>query len=150
MARADLLAGRRFKLDGITDDVCSCELCGKQELKCTMRLIEMDADGNEVGAVYYGRDCGAAALGWGVSADRAEKLARGTAKLVGEAAYAAWSAWHKWLKDHLEQVYADKAPAVLVLDGVKMEVWNAYYGGRNDAGWRLIAGYDRVFWRVAP
>lgn len=78
-----------FTLLGIDDEVTVCELCGKADLKCTMVLAQHDADGNTVAEVRYGRDCGARALGWRVSADRAERLARGeTVRFAYEPLYA--------------------------------------------------------------
>lgn len=52
-----------FKLLGLTDDHCTCELCGKENLKCTAALEPVDADGNACGPiVHYGRDCAALTL----------------------------------------------------------------------------------------
>ena len=53
----------RFRVQGITDDVTTCECCGRAGLKRTVRLVELDADGNDVEAVYYGTDCAARAAG---------------------------------------------------------------------------------------
>lgn len=53
----------RFRVQGVTDDITTCECCGREGLKRTVRLIELDADGADVDAVYYGTDCAARAAG---------------------------------------------------------------------------------------
>lgn len=42
------------KVLGISDEVTTCELCGKANLKCTVAL-DLTGEGSE--PVYYGRDC---------------------------------------------------------------------------------------------
>lgn len=129
-----------FKLLGIDDEVTTCDLCGKADLKCTMVLAELDADGSEVGVVRYGRDCGARALGWRVSADRAEKLVRGTATVR----YAD-------LSDAVRGLPADySAPVRVQLDGVLLEVWRPFYLGSLPSGWTPVNKAADLGWRVAP
>ncbi|GGY89037.1 hypothetical protein GCM10010327_19750 [Streptomyces nitrosporeus] len=54
-----------YKIKGTTDDVTTCELCGRPELKGTVMLVSLDADGNEDGDVsYFGTSCAAKATGW--------------------------------------------------------------------------------------
>ncbi len=73
-------ARKVFRVLGTTDEVTTCDLCGRPELKGTVRLAELDADGNVEGIVYYGSSCGAKAAGWTTkditkaakAADRAE------------------------------------------------------------------------------
>lgn len=66
-----------MKLIGISDDVTTCECCGKANLKCTVVLT------NGEGEVHYGRDCAARALagkfGRPKSAARIEQEARNIA-----------------------------------------------------------------------
>lgn len=50
-----------FRVQGITDEATTCECCGREGLKRTVRLIELDADGNDLDAVYYGTSCAATA-----------------------------------------------------------------------------------------
>ena len=58
---------KAYRIKGTTDDVTNCELCGKVELKGTVMLAPLDADGNEVGEVsYFGTSCAAKAAGWTV------------------------------------------------------------------------------------
>lgn len=42
------------KVLGISDEITTCELCGKQNLKCTVAL-DLTGDGSD--PVHYGRDC---------------------------------------------------------------------------------------------
>jgi hypothetical protein len=50
---------------GTTTDVPECGLCGRDDLRYTIALQPLDADGNADGeVVYFGSDCGARAAGW--------------------------------------------------------------------------------------
>ena len=56
---------RLYKSLGTSDDVTTCDLCGRDDLKSTVVLQQLDTDGNAVGdVVYFGSDCGARATGW--------------------------------------------------------------------------------------
>jgi hypothetical protein len=58
---------KAYRVKGTTDDVTECELCGKEELKGTVMLVPLDAEGNEDGGVsYFGTSCAAKAAGWTV------------------------------------------------------------------------------------
>lgn len=72
----------RYVLLGVDDEVQVCDDCGKADLKCTVVLGVLDADGNIDHEVRFGRDCAAKALRKPrtVTAAKMEKLAR-------EAAY---------------------------------------------------------------
>lgn len=82
-----------FRVGGTTDEITTCELCGKPELKGTVQMIELDADGNDFTDHYFGTSCAAKAAGWTQkavtmavrAADRAKKEAAEKAKR--EAAY---------------------------------------------------------------
>lgn len=53
----------RFRAVGVTDDVTTCECCGKQNLKRTVMLVALDADGNAHGEpTHYGVNCAGRAL----------------------------------------------------------------------------------------
>jgi hypothetical protein len=45
-----------FKVLGTTDEITTCDCCGRKNLKCTVAL---DKDGE---IVHYGRDCAGAAV----------------------------------------------------------------------------------------
>lgn len=55
---------------GITDDVTTCEHCGRTGLKHTVMLEILDADGNGDGIMHYGSDCAAKMLGTASAAIR--------------------------------------------------------------------------------
>lgn len=51
---------KRYALKGINDDRSECVVCGKVELKRVMWLVELDAEGTEVGDAFHcGTTCGA-------------------------------------------------------------------------------------------
>jgi len=52
----------RFRFLGTTDDVIQCERCGKDELRSTVVLEVLDADGNAEDVTYYGSTCAARVL----------------------------------------------------------------------------------------
>jgi hypothetical protein len=64
-----------FKLIGISDET-TCECCGKENLKLTVVLDRLDAEGNGMEFVKFGRDCAARALKMRCTAGRMETLAR--------------------------------------------------------------------------
>lgn len=56
---------KAYRVLGTTDDVTTCELCGRVELKSTVALQPLDPDGGADGEpVYFGSDCAARAAGW--------------------------------------------------------------------------------------
>ena len=141
--RSAKMPTNRYNLLAIVDDVTSCDCCGKSELKCTMALEELDADGNALGEVYFGRDCGARALGWRVSADRAEKLVRGTARMDYYTLSDVWRA-------HASTDSAYRVPATVEIDGAQIEVIHSSYQTVSaNQGWTRQSKTDRLYWRVA-
>ncbi len=136
----------RYTLLAVVDDVTTCDCCGKRDLKCTMALAEHDADGNTIGEVYFGRDCGARALRWSVTADRAEKLARGTLTLRGDDSYAVYTAWHRHAARDLDAVYSGIPATTTIGGGVAVEVWSTFYGAAPAGRPWSICG--RFLWRM--
>lgn len=64
-ATATPTAHRTFAVLGTTDEVTECERCGRTDLKKTVVLDALDAEGNQTGSIsHYGTDCGARAAGW--------------------------------------------------------------------------------------
>ncbi len=59
---------RKYALKGINDEATECTICGKIELKRVMWLVELDADGNEIGNAFHcGTTCGANLMGAKIS-----------------------------------------------------------------------------------
>lgn len=53
-----------WKIKGITDDTTECECCGRINLRRTVALAPLDAEGNEDGEVsYFGTSCAARKVG---------------------------------------------------------------------------------------
>lgn len=94
---------KAYRILGTTDDVTTCDLCGRDELKGTVVLVPLDVDGNEDGEVsYFGTSCAAKAAGWtvrevnaGVKAAKAEAQTAERNRVIAEReeekkAYTAW------------------------------------------------------------
>lgn len=96
-----------FAVLGTTDDVTTCELCGREDLRGTTALEVLDADGNGTGELlHYGSDCGARAAGW-----TAAEMGRRTRTAAREAAEAAARARNDAHRD-AEAAYAAHLLAV--------------------------------------
>jgi hypothetical protein len=80
-----------YRILGTTDEVTSCEHCGRVELKGTIVLGIVDADGNIEDRAYFGATCGAKAAGRKVKEIREEAAAADRATNV--ARYAPFAAW---------------------------------------------------------
>jgi hypothetical protein len=70
-----------YRMVGTTDDVTTCDQCGKQELRGTVVLEWLDTDGQPEGVAYFGSTCAARAL--------AARGVRTTAARVRDMAAAA-------------------------------------------------------------
>jgi hypothetical protein len=70
----------RFRYIGTTSDVVQCENCGKPDLRATVIIVPVDAEGNDEGEpCYYGSVCAAKALavrGGGAAVRKAAEGAR--------------------------------------------------------------------------
>lgn len=56
---------KAYQVIGTTNEVTTCELCGRDELKGTVMLVTLDLDGNPDGdPSYFGTSCAATAAGW--------------------------------------------------------------------------------------
>jgi hypothetical protein len=54
---------KRYRIKGVNDDLDTCDLCGKTGLKKVAWLVELDAEGDEIGiAAPYGCCCAAKLL----------------------------------------------------------------------------------------
>lgn len=57
------MATPNFRYIGVTDECDECQCCGKPNLKSTVVLAFLDADGNEEEITWYESTCAARALG---------------------------------------------------------------------------------------
>jgi hypothetical protein len=105
---SNVASSPKFRIVGTTDEVTSCDCCGKTELKSTVELWELDADGNDLGdqPVYFGVTCAARAMRREVkevrrdvrTADQVREAAARAAKYAAEKARE--DAWRYWLNQH--------------------------------------------------
>lgn len=75
-----------FRVLGTTDDVTTCDQCGRDDLKGTVVLAALDGEGNDDGETYMGSDCAARATGWTQKRIRDEVKAAEKAKREAERA----------------------------------------------------------------
>ena len=80
-----------YRAAGMTDEVTTCEHCGKAELKGTVRMLLLDVDGNTTEELYAGVVCAARLSGRKASAIRTE--ANRADRDRREAIWAARNAW---------------------------------------------------------
>lgn len=62
-ALAYTCSATRYRYIGITDECLTCQKCGRDELKSTVVLAILDADGTEEEITWYGSTCAAKVLG---------------------------------------------------------------------------------------
>lgn len=74
------------KIKGTTQDVTTCENCGRDHLRKTVVIAFCDADGNEEGIGYYGVVCASK-----VSKQSTENVLKGI-KAAEQASHQAWMA----------------------------------------------------------
>ena len=82
-----------YRYLGVTDECVECQRCGRRELKSTVVLAVLDADGTEEAITYYGSSCAARALG--LRGD-VLGLARNATVRTLRAAHDAHAAWATW------------------------------------------------------
>jgi hypothetical protein len=86
-----------YRILGTTDEVTTCEHCGRDDLRGTVVLAALDDEGDDTGErIYFGSTCGAKAAGWTTArkfreaaenADRAKGVALRKAR---DARFAEW------------------------------------------------------------
>jgi len=115
MRSSPLAKPTRYTMLGVDDEVTTCEHCGKSNLKCTVVLGALDADGNAVGDVRFGRDCAAAALG----------RRKGTAK--AKADYIEQEARNAQAARIVAGIFNSQWARVKISDG-RFPVWAYFHG----------------------
>jgi hypothetical protein len=81
----------RYEARGMVDDVTTCEICGKPELKGTVRLVIIGPDGDEDGEVFAGVTCAARRAGRKAAEIRTEAVRADRARY--EAVRDTYNAW---------------------------------------------------------
>ena len=96
-------ATKTFKMIGITDEVTSCDCCGRTDLKRTV-VLERTDDGV---IVYFGTSCGARAIGWTTkeftAAAKDAQIERQRAIDTAVRNHPASLRRSQWLTDHYNQ-----------------------------------------------
>jgi hypothetical protein len=93
----------RMRAAGTTDEITTCECCGRENLKGTVIMMTVDADGNDIAQSFFGSTCAARAAGRPVAeidreAAGADKAAReAAARARRQAAAARELEWAEWL-----------------------------------------------------
>jgi hypothetical protein len=101
-----------FRVGGTTDQFTNCELCGRVELKGTVQMIELDADGNAVTDHYFGTGCAAKAAGWTQKKVKTEAARADAAKAAAEEKrlFTLWK---------LENFQTDDTQEVMKMTGLR-------------------------------
>jgi hypothetical protein len=81
----------RWTAKGFTDDVTTCDHCGREDLKGTVRMVALSPDGENDGDTYMGVVCAARMTGRKAGDIRIE--AKRADRERYEAARAVWMAW---------------------------------------------------------
>lgn len=97
---------KRYALKGVNDDRSECVVCGKIELKRVMWLVELDAEGNEIGdPLHCGTTCGAKLM------QRKVSVVNKAVNSFGKKLYdhREWM-WYQseWGKRHNEELEANR------------------------------------------
>ena len=96
----------RMRAAGTTDEITACECCGRENLKSTVIMMTVDADGNDIARSFFGSTCAARAAGRPVAdidreAAGADKAAReATERARRQAAAARDTEWQEWLDEN--------------------------------------------------
>lgn len=108
----------RFRAMGFTEDITDCDICGRVDLKGTVRMLVVDDDNNEDSEIHAGVVCAARKSG------RKASEIRNEAKAADAAVYAAWNNY----RDDRNRVEFDLADAVLARHGVarSLETWDVW------------------------
>lgn len=108
--------GARMIAVGTTDDHTTCECCGRTDLKRTVIMRTLDADGNQIAQSFFGTTCAAKASGRKLSeikaeaaegdqaAREAEERARRARARELDAEWQAWLDAHSDAPDRLSQI----------------------------------------------
>lgn len=100
-----------YRALGTSNDVTKCELCGKEDLRGTLVLAILDADGNQEEVLYAGSTCGARKLKVKVAALRAESNAADTRLKLAQEDARDYLAYYGTVADMPAMILYAKANA---------------------------------------
>lgn len=121
---------------GFTDDVTTCDHCGKVDLKGTVRMVALDADGNDDGEQYMGVVCAGRMTGRKAAEIRTEasRADRAHAEAT-RAAHRDWSDQHTtWSVATTTAAIGPIGRDVKPIDWMNYHHTNEYKAA--DAAWR--------------
>lgn len=137
------MSQKRFVILGFTDEVTSCDLCGKPELKGTYVLQEYDAEGNPVGDhVHFGSTCGRKAAGW-----TATEWKRESSRALAEQALVPLEALARQIAAEWPQVWASLPPPHLL---PPPKAWTEHNVKTERWGWKEPADPISAFCDFEP
>jgi hypothetical protein len=73
---------------GLTDEITTCDHCGRDDLKATVRMVLVDADGGQEGEQFMGTACAARMTGRKVAEIRTEAARADRERVAAERAAA--------------------------------------------------------------
>lgn len=115
-----------YAVRGTTDDVTTCQICGKPELKGTVILAILDADGNAEDVTYAGTTCAAkAARGRGANV---------TAGQIGKAAADA-----DYRRRHAVEFAREQLSWWEPVEGDRVAIRDLYFGANPGARGKVNA-----------
>lgn len=130
-------AAPAFRYIGITDEVVNCAKCDKPNLKSTVVLALLDADGNVEDVTHYGSTCAARALAVRGGGRKVLEQARAAHReTVGKAEWAREVfAVRRWV--------VDAPPAGLDLS---VDAWKDRRRLHGHGSWSRFLEIDRKGW----
>jgi hypothetical protein len=96
-----------YRILGVNDEQNYCDKCGKTDLRATVVIEFLDADGNDVGTVRYGRSCATKITG-----KRPSVLGRAIDAAAAEVTEARFllSRWSQYLEEDGVSLFYERNP----------------------------------------
>lgn len=139
------LDSMRVRYYGITDECLECQHCGRSDLKKTVMLYILDADGNAGELTYFGTSCAARTLG-STAAQVKKEAERAQAYRITRARELRGKLDAPWCATWIGQTFDSE---VRRWGGVRLDgVWftadqRAEYVTAQEASWRKELEYCR-------
>lgn len=122
----------RYRAVRSTDDVTSCDLCGREDLKGTVLLALVDEDGDVSGEIYAGVICAARAAGKKAAEIRREVTA-------AEAATREARRAHRAARHAVSMALTDE---VLRAWGVERDLYSSGAAAKESSVVAALAAWD--------